>query len=189
MRGIAFVGVEDRQSRNGFLGVRVYLDRDLEFALGFLQVVVQAIEAAEQKMVVHTVGLDLHDLLILLDGQLQHVVGTAAAGHVTEGSQVNATQEFMRLEIGGVALDDVLGFDDGVADATGLDVKLGQAGSEELGRRVGFNGQAIFFHGLVGQLTAAINRDLFFIHVRDRVMVVGSGAIQLTGRGLGWCDF
>ena len=60
------------------------LYRGLEFALRFLQIVVQAIQASEEQMVVHAVGFQADDLLILLDRQLQHALRTAAAWHVAE---------------------------------------------------------------------------------------------------------
>ena len=91
----------------------------------------------------------------------------------------------MGLEIIGIPLDDVLRLDHGVANAAGLDVELGQAGGQERGGRVGINGEAIFFDGFVGQFAAAVSRDLFLVHVREGVMVIGGGAIDLARRGLG----
>ena len=72
----------------------------------------------------------------------------------------------MRFQIVGITLDNVLRFEHSIADTSGLDVELGESGSQKFGRRVGFDGEAVFFYRFIGQLTTAINRDLFFVHVR-----------------------
>ena len=87
----------------------------LEFVFCFLQIAVQAVEAAEKQMIVDAIGIDLDDLLVLIDGKLENVVGAVAAGHVAEGTQINAAEQLVCFQILGIALDDVLRFEDGVA--------------------------------------------------------------------------
>ena len=62
--------VEIGQSRDRLFRVRLELHRGLELALRFLQIVVQAIQASQKQVIVHAVGLQADDLLVLLDGQL-----------------------------------------------------------------------------------------------------------------------
>ena len=76
VRRVAFVGVEHGQRGDGFFGAGIELDRGLEFGFGLLQIVVQAIEAAEQKVIVDAVGIELDDLFVLIDGEFQNVVRT-----------------------------------------------------------------------------------------------------------------
>src|ERR1700735_4394457 len=95
----------------------------------------------------------------------------------------------MGLDIVGIALDDVLGFEHGIADAARFDVKFGEAGGEELGRGIGLDGEPVFFHGLIGQLAAAVGCDLLLVQVRQRVVVIGGGVIHFARRSLrrfGW---
>ncbi len=75
--GVALFVVQIGQSGDRFFGIGLQLDRGLEFALRLLQIVVQPVEAAQQKVVVHVVGLDLDDLFVLLDGQLENILRTA----------------------------------------------------------------------------------------------------------------
>ena len=76
---IAFFVVEVRQCGDGFFRVGLQLHRGLELALCLLQVVIQTVETAEQKMIVDIAGLDFDDLFILLNRQLQHAIRAAAA--------------------------------------------------------------------------------------------------------------
>src|SRR5258708_39270485 len=78
-----------------------------------------------------------------------------------------------------MAFEDGLRVEDGVANASGLDVEFSQSGGQKFRRGVSLNGQAIFFESLVREFAAAVDRDLFLIHVRQRVVVIGRGAVQL----------
>ena len=184
VRRVAFVGVEHGQRGHGFFGTGIDLDGGLEFAFRLLHIVVQAVEAAEQQMIVDAVGIELHNLFVLVDGQLQDVVGAGAAGHVAERAQINAAEQLVGFEILGIALDDVLRFFDGVGDAAGLYVEFGQAGGQEFGRGIGFDGEAVFLGRLGGQVAAAVGRDHLLIHVRQRVVVIGGGVIDFARRRL-----
>ena len=99
MRRVAFVRIEQGQSGNGFFRIGIELHRDLEFALRLLQIVVQAVKPAEQEVVVHISGLDLDDFFVLLDGQLEHVLGSVAvARHIAERPQINPAQAVCELQ-------------------------------------------------------------------------------------------
>ena len=86
----------------------------------------------------------------------------------------------MRFEIVGIALQNVLRFEHRVANATGLCVQLSQARGQVFGTGIGFNGGAIFLDRLGGQITAAINRHLLLVHVRQGVVVVGGSLIRFV---------
>src|SRR4029077_20723226 len=119
-----------------------------------------------------------------LNGQLQDALRSVAGLHVAERTQVDASEQASGLEIVRVALENVLGFDDGVANAAGAGIKFGQAGGQVLGGGGGLNGCPVFLDSPVGQLTAAVGRYLLLVHVREREVVVRGGAVgRLTGRG------
>src|SRR5579862_1841821 len=116
-------------------------------------------------MVVDTVGIEFDDLFVLIDGQLQNIVGSGTAGHIAERAEIDSAKKLVRFEIFGVALDDVLRFADGVGNASGLDVELGEGGGQEFRRGVGFNREAVFFSGFHGQVAAAVGSNHLLIHV------------------------
>jgi len=66
---VAFIGVEQSESSDGFFRIRTQLDCDLELIFRFLQIIVQTVETAEQQVVIHIGGLNFDDLFVLLDGQ------------------------------------------------------------------------------------------------------------------------
>src|SRR5208282_1894032 len=153
------------------------------------QVVVQAIEPPEKQVVIHVVRLQADDLFILLDRQFQDALRTAARLHVAKRAQVDPSQQTAGFEIVGIALDEVLRLDHGVANAADLVIELGQAGGQVGGSRVRINGGAVFLNGLIGQLAASVGY-LFLVHVREREVVIGGGAVgrlALDG-GLGASD-
>ncbi len=95
----------------------------------------------------------------------------------------------MRLEIVAVALQDVLGFENGIANAPGAGVKLRQGGVQVVGIRIVLNGEAIFVNRFVGVVGAAIHRDHLFVHVRQCEVIVGRSLVGLLRRSrrlLGW---
>ena len=151
----------------------------------FLKIVVQAVEAAQKQMIVDALGIELHNLLVLVDGQLQDVVGAGTAGHVAEGAEINAAEKLVGFQIFGIALDDVLRFFDRVGDTAGLDVKFSEAGGQKFRRRIGIDGEPIFLCSFGGQVAAAVGRDHLLIHVSQRVMVVGGCVVDFTRRRLG----
>jgi len=63
--------------------IRFQLHCGLQLALGLLQIVIQPVQAAQQQVVVDAIGLNFYDLLILFDGQLEHIVGAVATGHIS----------------------------------------------------------------------------------------------------------
>ena len=75
---VSFLGVKQSQCGDRFFGIRLQLEGGLELALRLLQIIVDLIKAAEEQMIVHAVRLNLDDLLVLLDSQLQHILGAIA---------------------------------------------------------------------------------------------------------------
>jgi hypothetical protein len=152
-----------------------------------LQIVVQAVQAPEKQVVVHAVGLQADDLLILLDRQFQNALGTAARLHVAERAQINPSQQAAGFKIVGIALDDVLRLDHGVANAAGLGIELGESGGQVRGSRIGINGGAVFLDRLIRQFAAAVRGHLFLVHVREGKVVVGGGAVGRLALGAADC--
>ena len=87
----------------------------------------------------------------------------------------------MRFEVIWFALENILRFNDGVLDAAGFCVQLGQCRCQVTGSRVGFYGLSIFLNGFVGEITAAIDRYLLFVHVSQSVVIVGCRLIDFAG--------
>ena len=88
----------------------------------------------------------------------------------------------MRLEVVAVALQDVLGFEDSVANAAGAGVKLRQGGVQVIGVRIVLDGETIFVNRLVGVVGAAVHRDHLLVHVRQGEVIVGRGLVGLLRR-------
>src|SRR6478672_2736126 len=96
----------------------------------------------------------------------------------------------MGLKILGISLDVVLRLANRIGDPAGFYVEFRQRGGQKFGGRIGFDGLAVFFRGFRGQIAAAVSRDHLFVHVRQRVVIIGSRLIDfvLGGglRGLRW---
>ncbi len=86
----------------------------------------------------------------------------------------------MRFEIVGIFLENVLRFEHGVADAAGLGIQFGQTRGQILRGRVGFNRQAVFLDGFVGEFAAAVHRNLLLVHVSQSVVIVSRGPIRFA---------
>ena len=142
-----------------------------------MQIVVEAVKTPEKQVVVHAVGLQPHDLLILLDRQFQDALGAAARLHVAERTQIDSSEQASSFQIVGTLLDDVLRLDHGVANAARFGVKLSQSGGQIRGRRIGVDGGAIFLDRLIQQFAAAVSRPLFLVHMREGKVIVGCGAV------------
>src|SRR3954464_8076915 len=132
MGSVALVGVKHGERGDGFFGVRIQFDRRFEFALRLLHLVAEAVQAAEKQMVIDAVGIKFRDLLVLIDSKLQDIVRAGAAGHVTQGTQINSPEKLVSFEILGITLDDVLRLANSVRDAAGFYVKFGKGGGQEL---------------------------------------------------------
>ena len=83
-------------------------------------------------MVVGIARFDLDDRLILLNGQLQHFLRLASGLRVAQRTQINPAQQLARLQVLGIALDDVLGLGHCIANATGAGIEFRQTGVQEL---------------------------------------------------------
>ena len=75
-------------------------------------------------MIFHALGIELDDLLVLVDGQLQHFLRLCPRLHVAERAQIDSSQQPTRFQVVAIALQDVLRFQNGVANASRLGVKL-----------------------------------------------------------------
>ena len=64
----------------------------LNCCLGLGGVVVEAVELAEEEMGLDVVGLELGELLVLGDGELQHLAGLGVL-HVAEGTQIDLAEQ------------------------------------------------------------------------------------------------
>src|SRR5208283_776609 len=62
-------------------------------------------------------------------------------------------------------------------DASRLGVKFGQSRCQIRRGWIGIDGGAIFLNRLVGQVAAAISRNLLFIHVGESEVVVSSSPV------------
>src|SRR4030095_7843584 len=147
---VAFFVVEVRKRGNSFLRVGLQLYGRLEFVFGLGQVVVEAVKPPEKQVVIDVVGLNLDNLLVLLDGQLQDVTRTASGLHVAQRSQVDPAQQLVSFQVIGITLQDVLGFQYGIPDAACFRIKLGQGGRKILRGGVGLDSKPVLFDRLSG---------------------------------------
>ena len=175
------------QRGDRFFRIGIKLDRGLELALGLLQVIVQPVEASQQKVIVNIVGFDLDDLFVLVDGQLEDVLRALPGLHVTQRAQINTAQQLVGFQVVGIALENVLGFEDSIPNTPGLGIELSQRRSQILGSRIGIDGQPVFLDGFIGQLAAAVHRHLLLVHMGQGVVVIRRRLVELAGRGRGRC--
>ena len=77
-------------------------------------------------MVVNIVGLDLDDLFVLVDGELENVLRALPRLDVTQRAQINTAQQLVRFQVVGIALENVLGFEDRIPNTAGLGIELSQ---------------------------------------------------------------
>ena len=133
------------------------------------------------------IGIQLDDLLVLFDRELEHVLSPALAARldVAHRAQVDTPEELVSFEVIRVALNDVLSFQHGIPNASGLGIQLSQAGSQVRRTRVGINGLAVLFNRLVGQVAAPIYGHQLLVNMRHGVVVVGGGPVHLAAGSLG----
>jgi hypothetical protein len=65
-------------------------------------------------VVVNIVGLDLDDLFVLINGQLENILRTLPVLDVPQRTQIDPPQQLVRFQVIGIALENVLGFEDGI---------------------------------------------------------------------------
>ena len=182
--GVAEFVVQVRQGRNRFLGTGLEADSGFEFVFRFLQIVIQAVQASEKQVVVHAVGPQFHDLLVLLDGEFQNALRAVASLHIAERAEVNPAQQAAGFQVVGIALDDLLGFDHRIANPSGLGVELGEARGKVLGGWVGVDCETVFLDRFIGQLAAPVAGYLLLVHVGEGEVIVGGGSVRpLAGSG------
>ena len=133
-------------------------------------------------MVINLVRLELYDLAELLDCELQHLGRLHSTLHVADRAQVDPAKQLAGIEIVGIALYDLLRLGDGVPDVSRFEIKLRKTCVQLFRAWIVLERKFIFVDGLAGVLRVSVNRDHFFIHVRQRVVVVSLGAITLFRR-------
>src|SRR5271165_1681594 len=133
-------------------------------------------------MVFDALGVEANNVLVLLNRQLEDLVGLRAVLHIAEGAQVNAAQKAVRLEIVAVALENVLGFENRVLDAPGASVQFSEPRVQIVGGRVVLDGQTVLVDGLAGVLRSAIHRDHLFVDMGHGEVIVGRRLIRSVGR-------
>src|SRR5262249_24363549 len=130
---------------------------------------------------VRVLGIDADCRFILLNGQLQDFPRPTRLG-IAERTQVNSPQKLVGFQVVGIALDDLLSFENGVAYAASAVVDVSQSGIQVLRRRVGGNRQPVFLDGLVGVLAAPVHGHHLFVHVGQSEVVVRRRMVNLSGR-------
>ena len=137
-------------------------------------------------MIVYAVRLDFYDLLVLINGQFEDILRSISGLHVAQGAKINPAQQLAGFEVGGIALNNVLGFEHGIPNASCLGIELGQTGGQVLRSGVSVNGLTVFLNGFVGQFAASVDRYLLFVHMGQGVVVIRGGAVSLAWVRRGW---
>ncbi len=192
MLQVALLAIEAGEIEHHLFGVGIDGLRGLELLFRVRGVVVDVVELTEQQAVFDAVGFKADDLDVLGDGELEHFVGRSAVLHVAERAQIDAAEELVRVEAVGVFLQQILRGVDGVADAAGLEIELGQPVVEVLGFGIGVQSQLVLFNGTGGVFGAAVGGRHLLIAVSQRVVIVSRGAVRGGGgcavvRLRGWC--
>ncbi len=91
-----------------------------------MQVFADEVEPSQDQVVVRRVGLQLYYGFVLLNGQLQHFLGLRPGLRIADRTQINAAEKFARVQVGRIAIDDVLCFRHRVANPPGTGIKLRQ---------------------------------------------------------------
>ena len=86
---------------------------------------VEAVELAEEEVGLDVVRLELDELLVLADGELQHLSRLLGL-HVAERAEIDLAEQRVRLDIGGVLVDLILRGGDGLTDAAEFEVEVGE---------------------------------------------------------------
>src|SRR5664279_422556 len=185
--GVAFFVVKISQRGYGFFRIGLYVYCRLEFAFRLQKLVVEPIQAAQQQVVFYALGIELHNLLILLDRQLQNFLRLRPGLHIAEGTQIDAAQQTARLQIVAIALQDVLGFEHGIANAASLGVQFGESGIQVVGSGIVVDRQPILFNRLIGVVSASVHGNQFLVHVRHGEVVIRRRLVRrLRGSRFGW---
>ena len=130
-------------------------------------------------MIVYVFGLNFDDGFVLLNRQLQYFLRLAAGLHVTQRTQIDASQKLSGIQITGIAFDDFLGFQDGIANASGFSVQFSQPGIQVFRRRIILDGQPVLFNGFVRVLGTAIHGHHLFVHVGQAIVIISRRPVYL----------
>ena len=175
--GFAFVEEELRELFDGGLVFWIGFQDAVEDVFGFVVLVAQAIEAREPESGFGVGRLELVDLFVLLDGAVGDFGLAAVGAEVAETADVNAREQAARGDVVGIALEDFLGFGDGVVFAARFPVHFGEAFADDGGFRVERVGFFVEVDGLRGEVGLAGVLELLLVDVAHREVVVGAGAV------------
>ena len=77
--GIAFFVVKQRKRGDRIFRRGLQLDGGAELGFGLARLIIQPVEAAQQKMILDAGGVQAHNLLILFDGEVENGFGVGPA--------------------------------------------------------------------------------------------------------------
>ena len=186
--GFAFVEQKLRELFDGGLVFGVGFQDAAEDVFGFVVLVAEAIEAREPERGFGVGRLEAVDLFVLLDGVVGDFGLAAAGAQVAEAADVNAREQAARGNVVGIALEDFLGFSDGVVLAARFPIHFGEAFADHGGFRVERVGFFVEVDGLRGEVGLAGVLELLLVDVAHREVVVGARRgrrVCLRRRGLG----
>ena len=143
---------------------------------------VQAIKLAQQKMRLHIVRLQLSKLLVLPNGQLQHLARLRAL-HISQRTQIDLAQQRVRLNVVGILGHLVLRGSNRLADAADLEVEIRQTILQQAGVRIGVQRQLVLLHRLGRIVRPARVYGHIFVEPRQTIVVVRRSTIRLCSRG------
>jgi hypothetical protein len=177
------IGVQKRKPMQGIFVVGVQLESLLEGLLGINGILRQPIQAPQRHEGLGIRGILLGDFLKLLDRAPQHPLIEAPLRGIADHPAVNPAENAMRLHVAGVAGQHLLCLHHGIAQATRLDVKVGQLLSQKGSARVRLQRGLVVFDGLVYVLRAvSVHASQLGVEMTHGEVVVCCGAaIHLAG--------
>ena len=153
----------------------------------FVVLVAQAIQAREPQRGFGVGRVEAINLFVLFDGALGDFgLATVGAG-IAKAADVDACEQAARRNIVRIALQDFLGFGNGVAFAARLPIHFGETLTDHRGFRVECVGLFVELDGLRGVVGLAGVFELLLEHVAHREVVVGTGSVRgfaFSGGGL-----
>ncbi len=183
---VPLFAIQPGEVENDLLGARIDLLGGLELLFGLGAVVVDGVKLAEQESILDALGFEGDDLGVLGDRELQHLPGGAAGLTVAQRAQINPAKKFMGVEVVGVLLEQILSGDDRVLDFSGLEIQLRQAAVQKLRGGIGVQRQLVLLDRAGGVLASTVRGRHLLVVVRERVMVVGGGAVGSLRSGGRW---
>ena len=194
MLDVAAFGIEAGQVEHDFF--RRGLDglRGLELVFSLFGVVLDGVKLAQNHVVLNAFWLQADELLILGDGQVQRIAGGCGGGigRIAELAQVDASQDFVRVQVVGNGLEQSPGSGFSFMQAADAEVEIGQGVIQLRGGRVGIQRQLVLLNGAGCVLRPSFADSLVFIGVGQGQVVVSLGTVRRlrrsnSGGGFGRC--